>query len=146
MQLDYLLYVHYYWNVNFYFAVYSSCDCSSLKSHTGHGYFIAPYTFNQSAGAIFSADYPASSPYGTIIYLSCYSPKLLCIEPLKPFCIHSNIYWSNSIPLERATNFFRNRSQYSYWSHHYHRRWFQFLPAPGTSSFPPLFFLFTLNS
>jgi subtilase family serine protease len=46
---------------------YSSCSCSALKSHTAHGFTIAPYVFSQSNGAVFAADFPTSSPYVTSV-------------------------------------------------------------------------------
>jgi len=47
--------------------VYSSCSCTQLKSHSSSGFTIAGYTFEQSNGAVFSADYPTSSPYVTSV-------------------------------------------------------------------------------
>eukprot|EP00027_Filamoeba_sp_ATCC50430_P004568 CAMPEP_0168555022 /NCGR_PEP_ID=MMETSP0413-20121227/8102_1 /TAXON_ID=136452 /ORGANISM="Filamoeba nolandi, Strain NC-AS-23-1" /LENGTH=702 /DNA_ID=CAMNT_0008585823 /DNA_START=63 /DNA_END=2171 /DNA_ORIENTATION=+ len=46
---------------------YSSCACSSLKSYTGGGFQITGYTYSQSNGALFVADYPTSSPYVTSV-------------------------------------------------------------------------------
>jgi len=47
--------------------LYSSCTCTDLKAHTYKDYTIAPYTFDQNNGAIFTAEYPTSSPYVTSV-------------------------------------------------------------------------------
>jgi subtilase family serine protease len=46
---------------------YSTCQCSALKSLNSGGYQITGYTYSQSAGALFVADYPTSSPYVTSV-------------------------------------------------------------------------------
>ncbi|GAM25824.1 hypothetical protein SAMD00019534_089990, partial [Acytostelium subglobosum LB1] len=47
--------------------VYSTCTCDSLQNITSNGYTISPYSFDLFNGPIFSADFPASSPYITSI-------------------------------------------------------------------------------
>lgn len=46
---------------------YSSCDCSELTSYSSYGFTIAPYTFDQSNGPVFTAEWPTSSPYVTSV-------------------------------------------------------------------------------
>jgi len=46
---------------------YSSCSCSSLKPSHSNGVSIAGYSFSQSQGPVFTADYPTSSPYVTSV-------------------------------------------------------------------------------
>jgi len=47
--------------------LYSSCDCKSLSSTDSNGYTIKGYVFDQSNGAIFTGEYPTSSPYVTSV-------------------------------------------------------------------------------
>jgi subtilase family serine protease len=54
--------------------VWSSCACSSLQSVTSHGYTFSQYTFSPSQGAVFTADYPTSSPYVTSVGATQFVP------------------------------------------------------------------------
>lgn len=53
-------------------SVYSTCECSKLKSHSYNGISVSGYTFDQNAGAVFAADYPTSSPYGKFLNLQLF--------------------------------------------------------------------------
>jgi len=47
--------------------VYCECQCSQLQKSHYRGYTVEPYTYNATNGALFVADYPASSPYITSV-------------------------------------------------------------------------------
>ncbi|EGC36711.1 hypothetical protein DICPUDRAFT_46984 [Dictyostelium purpureum] len=47
--------------------VYSECTCTQLQNVTTEGYTIAPYQFYQENGAIFTGEYPTSSPFVTSV-------------------------------------------------------------------------------
>ncbi|PRP76979.1 hypothetical protein PROFUN_14713 [Planoprotostelium fungivorum] len=47
--------------------VYSACECSQLREVESEGLTISPYTYDPKNGALFVADYPASSPYVTSV-------------------------------------------------------------------------------
>eukprot|EP01118_Nematostelium_gracile_P006980 TRINITY_DN2260_c0_g2_i1.p1 TRINITY_DN2260_c0_g2~~TRINITY_DN2260_c0_g2_i1.p1 ORF type:complete len:703 (-),score=211.10 TRINITY_DN2260_c0_g2_i1:86-2194(-) len=49
------------------YHIYSDCGCNKLVSTTSAGYTISGYTFAQQNGALFTADYPTSSPYVTSV-------------------------------------------------------------------------------
>jgi subtilase family serine protease len=46
---------------------YSSCTCSQLKTTTNYGLQVSGYQYVESNGALFTADYPTSSPYVTSV-------------------------------------------------------------------------------
>eukprot|EP01133_Synstelium_polycarpum_P015353 gene15353-18212_t len=47
--------------------VYSSCSCQDLKNATAAGYTVSAYEFNPSNGALFTSEYPCSSPFVTAV-------------------------------------------------------------------------------
>jgi len=47
--------------------LYSSCVCSQLKTVKTSNLTVAPYTFVEANGPIFTPDYPTSSPYVTSV-------------------------------------------------------------------------------
>lgn len=47
--------------------MYTTCACDKLKYGTYSGFKISAYTFNADNGAIFTAEYPTSSPYVTSV-------------------------------------------------------------------------------
>eukprot|EP01112_Ceratiomyxa_fruticulosa_P010284 TRINITY_DN270_c0_g1_i1.p1 TRINITY_DN270_c0_g1~~TRINITY_DN270_c0_g1_i1.p1 ORF type:complete len:720 (-),score=161.11 TRINITY_DN270_c0_g1_i1:78-2237(-) len=47
--------------------IYSSCTCSQLKGVATGTISISGYTFSQNNGAVFSAEYPSTSPYVTAV-------------------------------------------------------------------------------
>eukprot|EP01112_Ceratiomyxa_fruticulosa_P013379 TRINITY_DN3762_c0_g1_i5.p1 TRINITY_DN3762_c0_g1~~TRINITY_DN3762_c0_g1_i5.p1 ORF type:complete len:699 (-),score=146.51 TRINITY_DN3762_c0_g1_i5:100-2196(-) len=47
--------------------IYSSCDCNNLQSVTFHRFEVAAYVFYVQNGPVFTAEYPASSPYITSV-------------------------------------------------------------------------------
>eukprot|EP01098_Paradermamoeba_levis_P012912 TRINITY_DN575_c0_g2_i3.p1 TRINITY_DN575_c0_g2~~TRINITY_DN575_c0_g2_i3.p1 ORF type:complete len:299 (+),score=99.85 TRINITY_DN575_c0_g2_i3:94-990(+) len=50
---------------NLYF--FSDCACSALTPTNAYGYSVSGYTFDPNNGALFTADYPTSSPYVTSV-------------------------------------------------------------------------------
>lgn len=46
---------------------YSSCKCSALEDLNSNGYSITRYSFDSKNGPVFTADYPASSPFITSV-------------------------------------------------------------------------------
>jgi len=47
--------------------LYAECDCSAVQSVSSAGWTAEGYVYNADNGAIFTADYPTSSPYVTSI-------------------------------------------------------------------------------
>jgi len=47
--------------------VFSACTCSQIKTVTTFGYTVSGYTFSPNNGAVFTADYPTSSPFVTSV-------------------------------------------------------------------------------
>jgi len=59
------------WNVELDVAkqphIYSECGCNELSAVRSGGYTVSPYVYSSKNGAVFVADYPASSPYVTSV-------------------------------------------------------------------------------
>jgi len=47
--------------------IYSTCECSALTSTTTQGLKVSGYKYDENNGAVFAADFPASSPYVTSV-------------------------------------------------------------------------------
>ncbi|KYQ88348.1 peptidase S8 and S53 domain-containing protein [Tieghemostelium lacteum] len=47
--------------------VYSACECNQLNNITSNGITVGPYNFYAENGAIFTSEYPTSSPYVTSV-------------------------------------------------------------------------------
>jgi hypothetical protein len=62
------------------YNLYSTCACSELKSTTTHSFKVSGYSFSPKNGAIFTPDFPTSSPWGNnfISMLTLFSSSYLC--------------------------------------------------------------------